>query len=758
MTRTTPQRTTCSRLRRTGTSGLLALVLAGGGLALASPASAGLNPQIARIEGADRFETSAEVSFATWDDGTVETVVIASGLSEVDGLSAAALAGQVNGPVLLVPPAGPLPDVTVAELDRLGALNAIIVGGEAAVSPAVQAELAGLGLAVRRLGGANRYATASLVAKDIGTAAGTSGGLQTAFLATGATFADALAASAPAFAGVHPILLTGGTTLNATTRDVLDDGTIRQVYVLGGEQAVPATVAAEVEALGITVRRIQGADRFQTATALAARLVADFGFLNDTVTVTTGLNFADALSAGPYSGEFLQPILFAETDAAKVYIEANDAPINVVDVIGGPRAVSDVLAEELRVAAISDVADTTAPVVVSTVPDQTTDVSVITPIQATFNEILRVQGSTATVTGPGGVAVEGNVSVTTDTITFTPSVALQPGTTYEVVFTGTDTAGNASAPVTVGFTTAAAPDTTAPQFVSATPAEGDVDVAVEGPLSAVFDESVASATATLTGPGGAEVAGATGVTGPTVTFTPTAALEFGTAYTATFTATDAAGNASAPVAVTFTTAAAPDTTAPLFVSSAPAEGDVDVSVTTDLSATFDEAVVDATVTLTGPDGEVAGTTTASGTTVGFDPTGDLAAGTIYTATFTASDAAGNASTAATVTFTTAATVTAGPGLLGTTPDEGSVSGVGTLPAARYDAPLDQGTSTASLDGPSGTVLGSVSFSSSARIVFTPDAPLEYRTPYTATFTVFGLDGGQTVTVVNFTTPAPPATP
>ena len=103
------------------------------------------------------------------------------------------------------------------------------------------------------------------------------------------------------------------------------------------------------------------------------------------------------------------------------------------------------------------------------------------------------------------------------------------------------------------------PDTAAPVVVNAEPAANLIAVAVAAPVRATFDGPIAPASLlfTLSGPGGASVAGAVTYDAATATasFTPTSALANGKTYTASVRATDTSGNAMAqPTTWSFTTA------------------------------------------------------------------------------------------------------------------------------------------------------------------------------------------------------------
>src|SRR5205823_6306177 len=139
-----------------------------------------------------------------------------------------------------------------------------------------------------------------------------------------------------------------------------------------------------------------------------------------------------------------------------------------------------------------------------------------------------------------------------------------------------DLAGNARRDVYVfAFTTASPPDTTPPAVVTVAPLDGSTGVATTAAVSAVFSEAVDPATVTTAAvtvaAGAVPVAGLVTLSGPAVTFQPSAPLAAGTAYTVTSAGVkDLAGNVlAAPFAWTFVTLPAPDTTPPTVLRTLP---------------------------------------------------------------------------------------------------------------------------------------------------------------------------------------------
>ncbi|MGE5189381.1 MAG: Ig-like domain-containing protein, partial [Gemmatimonadota bacterium] len=229
--------------------------------------------------------------------------------------------------------------------------------------------------------------------------------------------------------------------------------------------------------------------------------------------------------------------------------------------------------------------DTTPPTVSSTSPaNGATGVAVNAAVTATFSEPVKNVGPATFTLAPaaGGAGVNGTVTVSGATATFTPSANLAYATSYRAtVTTGVmDLANNAlAASYSWTFTTGAAPDTTAPAVTSTNPANGATGVAVNAAVTATFSEAVKNvSTTTFTlapAAGGAGVNGTVTVSGATATFTPSANLAYATSYRATVTTgvMDLANNAlAASYSWTFTTGAAADTTAPTVTSTSPASG------------------------------------------------------------------------------------------------------------------------------------------------------------------------------------------
>ncbi len=156
-----------------------------------------------------------------------------------------------------------------------------------------------------RLGGKNRYATASNIADQ------TFEQSEIAILASGENYADALAAAPLAHYLNAPILLTGKNTLSTETVDRLSQLRCSLVLIMGGTGAVSENVENSLVELGYDVERVSGKTRYETAVAVAM-LLHEMGSPNThEVFIACGTNYPDALSANPVAALKGSPILYA---------------------------------------------------------------------------------------------------------------------------------------------------------------------------------------------------------------------------------------------------------------------------------------------------------------------------------------------------------------------------------------------------------------------------------------------------------------
>jgi len=309
------------------------------------PGGGGQGAAVSRVSGADRYLTSVAVS-SKLPAGSAPAVVLATGDNFPDALAGIPLAKKVGGPLLLTPSAGPDAAVT-AEIHRVlkPGGTVYVLGGEQAVPLSVVRAL-GSSVTVTRIGGADRFDTSLLIAKQLGDP-------NHVVLATGINFPDALAAgpyAADVFganaASPAAILLTDDAKLPAGVKAYLAGASA--VAAVGG-QAVTAAANAHIN----LAAGFRGVDRYQTASMVAATFSGE-----KTAGVATGEKFADALTGAAYLADNDGPLVLTETkhltapwaSGALQGIAVAVGPTGTIEVFGGPVAISDAAFGEVVVA------------------------------------------------------------------------------------------------------------------------------------------------------------------------------------------------------------------------------------------------------------------------------------------------------------------------------------------------------------------------------------------------------------------------
>jgi len=197
-----------------------------------------LQPNTIRLSGANRYATGAAIIDEVWGGTTVPEVFIATGRNYPDALSAGAVAAGEGIPVILVDGAlGSVPQATIDLITELGPTQITIAGGTGAVSAGIASQLdAAFTAEVRRLSGANRYATSAAINLD---AYPTNTGV---VYATGTGFADALAGAALAGRAQIPVYLVQPGCVPAAALDAIWSGATTNLFLLGGTGALSTAV------------------------------------------------------------------------------------------------------------------------------------------------------------------------------------------------------------------------------------------------------------------------------------------------------------------------------------------------------------------------------------------------------------------------------------------------------------------------------------------------------------------------------------
>lgn len=192
-----------------------------------------------RLAGDDRYGTAASVSEGFVPG--VPTAFVANGLNFPDALAGVPASAVLGGPLLLATRTG-IPPATAAALSDLQPQRIVVLGGTSMIGSAVASALAGYA-PVTRMSGNDRYGTAADVASKVFATS------ETAFVANGLGFPDALAGgpSGGAFGG--PLLLVNTLGVPTPTQQQLQRLQPARIFVLGGTAVVPNAVVTQIDGL-----------------------------------------------------------------------------------------------------------------------------------------------------------------------------------------------------------------------------------------------------------------------------------------------------------------------------------------------------------------------------------------------------------------------------------------------------------------------------------------------------------------------------
>ena len=320
---------------------------------------------VTHLAGADRCATAAAVARASLPSGPDSgmDVAVARGDAFPDALSAVNLIGSTYdgfaAGALLLSECDQLPAESAAVVDDANFTRGYVMGtadvmGEAVLTRVAAAPGSG---DVARVGGADRYLTnASSYHRAYNAEAdqpASVDGRRTAFLVSGNSYADAISAGPVSSRERVPLLLSDPATLPASTREILTQYGlgITQVLVVGGPQAISEEVVGQLQAIGMSVRRVAGADRQATSVAMHDFAHEEFGWSPQHITLARGDDFADAIAGATHAGCRESSIVLTGSPtalggAARTFFSTHADGIHDITVLGGTTAVSNAVVAE----------------------------------------------------------------------------------------------------------------------------------------------------------------------------------------------------------------------------------------------------------------------------------------------------------------------------------------------------------------------------------------------------------------------------
>ena len=298
-----------------------------------------------RLSGKDRYDTSIATAEELRNLMTVnkfDNIVVASGEGYADALSGSFLAYQKNAPILLTAGSNAVMNKTLNYIkDKLNAGGTVyILGGTGVVPESFETALDNMGVAHKRLAGADRYETNLAILRESNLV-----NTYNAVVCTGNTFADSLSASG----GAMPVILVPGKLTDSQKAYFETENKIRNFLFLGGFGAVSADIERYLNKdLGYNTTRIAGKDRFDTSMKFAYYMRPS----SEYAVFAYSQNFPDGLCAGPLAVKIGAPLILicnndrmVDKDAS--YFRSRTMSIIRAYVLGGPTLISNENVEKM---------------------------------------------------------------------------------------------------------------------------------------------------------------------------------------------------------------------------------------------------------------------------------------------------------------------------------------------------------------------------------------------------------------------------
>ncbi len=300
-----------------------------------------------RLSGSSRNGTAVAISEKVEKSmGKCNAVVLANGWNFADALAGGPLAYALDAPILLI--TGDDNDAeTYAEIKRLGVSEIIILGGTGAVSSEVDAKLSSDGYEVHRIAGDTRFETAVKIAENMDNIYGKHS--RTSFFTYSHNYPDALAVSGIAARNCSPILyLDSDGVLDSATEAYINNCRFEKGFIIGGTGAISGNAEGNIKKAGAyDVDRIYGATRYETCLELF-NSSKEF-FTGETVCVSTGVNFPDALAGGVLAACLKAPMLLVAPDEPLSAAQRNVImQYDNVYIFGGKVAIPEAIENELK--------------------------------------------------------------------------------------------------------------------------------------------------------------------------------------------------------------------------------------------------------------------------------------------------------------------------------------------------------------------------------------------------------------------------
>ena len=278
------------------------------------------------LAGSNRHSTAVQVSQKGWN--SAENVVLVNDSAIADALAATPLAEELNAPILLTGK-NKLNSTTKSEIERLGAQNIYLIGGESVLSDNLSAEISGR---TYRISGSSREKTALAIAKKINEL----NPVKTIAVVNGTTgLADAVSIASVAAEKDMAIILSNPKSGISASKDFINSTGIEKSYVIGGDKAVSDYVMSSLPG----AERVSGSNRNDTNAKVIEKFYTSSSLNNIYVAKNGSGNtgqLIDALAVGVLAAKNSSPVLIVSNSlSASQRNVVRSKEIGIVTRVGG---------------------------------------------------------------------------------------------------------------------------------------------------------------------------------------------------------------------------------------------------------------------------------------------------------------------------------------------------------------------------------------------------------------------------------------
>lgn len=314
--------------------------------------------KIKSIQGATATSTAVSIAKSAYPSGVPngKAIVVSNETkSWPDAVAASSLAGALDCPILYVNETS-LPGATATALTQLKVDRVYIVGGTSAVRAKVADDLKAKGFTVSRIWG-QTFIDTQMKIYEFGKKNGI-WDASTAFVATGKSYEDSLAAGPVAFKMKYPIFYvpTNG-TFKSTQLSALKGSKISTFYIIGGTKAVTEDLEKQLQSVAkanakktgakANVERIWGWNAYTTSKYVAQWAVKNKILSWNNTAFATGTSSLDSAPGSVLQGKTGAPILWVSNGNVSSIDALKGKNVSTLRVFGGKKAVSPYVRDEI---------------------------------------------------------------------------------------------------------------------------------------------------------------------------------------------------------------------------------------------------------------------------------------------------------------------------------------------------------------------------------------------------------------------------